>query len=256
MINRITEITEQVNAFVFSKDNNAESFRLFFLSRKGIITQLFDDFKGIPNDEKKAVGARLNQLKQRAEEKYQLQKETEVNQSVDHKTRQDTTLPVYQETPGSFHPLRIVEDRLLDIFFSLGFDLAEGPEIEDDKHNFASLNFAEDHPARPRLQRLSLPRPRNRLGRGRVRSRPSQRRDPVPVCGPVRAIQNDRDDCRGIRQCLGFRRAVLALVDGAQTDRRWRRAGDCGAGRRREDDRGLCDRMRWRALDGAQARRH
>ena len=148
MINRITEITEQVNAFVFSKDNNAESFRLFFLSRKGIITQLFDDFKGIPNDEKKAVGARLNQLKQRAEEKYQLQKDAEVNQSVDHKTRQDTTLPVYQETPGSFHPLRIVEDRLLDIFFSLGFDLAEGPEIEDDKHNFASLNFAEDHPAR------------------------------------------------------------------------------------------------------------
>lgn len=148
MINRITEITEQVNAFVFSKDNNAESFRLFFLSRKGIITQLFDDFKGIPNDEKKAVGARLNQLKQTAEEKYQLQKETEVNLSVDHKTRQDSTLPVYQETPGSFHPLRIVEDRLLDIFFSLGFDLAEGPEIEDDKHNFASLNFAEDHPAR------------------------------------------------------------------------------------------------------------
>jgi len=148
MVDSITEILNKVNDFVFSKNNNAESFRLLYLSKKGIITQLFDEFKTIPNEQKKLVGAQLNVLKQRAEEIYQLQKESESSSDLNQKKESDTSLPVYQESPGSFHPLRIVEDRLLEIFFSLGFDLAEGPEIEDDKHNFASLNFAEDHPAR------------------------------------------------------------------------------------------------------------
>ena len=148
MIDRIAEILKQVNDVVFEKENNAESFRLLYLSKKGIITQLFDKFKTIPNDQKKLVGAQLNVLKQRAEEIHQQQKELEDNSNQSNLKREDSSLPVYQEGPGSYHPLRIVEDRLLEIFFSLGFDLAEGPEIEDDKHNFASLNFAEDHPAR------------------------------------------------------------------------------------------------------------
>lgn len=148
MIDRIAEILKQVNDVVFEKENNAESFRLLYLSKKGIITQLFDKFKTIPNDQKKLVGAQLNVLKQRAEEIHQQQKELEDNSNQSNFKREDSSLPVYQEGPGSYHPLRIVEDRLLEIFFSLGFDLAEGPEIEDDKHNFESLNFAEDHPAR------------------------------------------------------------------------------------------------------------
>lgn len=148
MIDRIAEILKQVNDVVFEKENNAESFRLLYLSKKGIITQLFDEFKTIPNDQKKLVGARLNVLKQRVEEIHQQQKEIEEHSNQSNTNRGDSTLPVYQENAGAYHPLRIVEDRLLEIFFSLGFDLAEGPEIEDDKHNFESLNFAEDHPAR------------------------------------------------------------------------------------------------------------
>jgi phenylalanyl-tRNA synthetase alpha chain len=148
MIDRIAEILKQVNDVVFEKQNNAESFRLLYLSKKGIITQLFDELKIIPNDQKKLVGAQLNILKQRAEEIHQQQKEIEEHSNQNNINRGDSTLPVYQESAGAYHPLRIVEDRLLEIFFSLGFDLAEGPEIEDDKHNFASLNFAEDHPAR------------------------------------------------------------------------------------------------------------
>lgn len=148
MIERISDILKDVNDVVFENDNNAESFRLLYLSKKGIVTRLFDEFKTIPNDQKKAVGAQLNILKRRAEEIYQIQREIEDNSKQGNISKEDTTLPVYQEGPGSYHPLRIVEDRLLEIFFSLGFDLAEGPEIEDDKHNFASLNFAEDHPAR------------------------------------------------------------------------------------------------------------
>jgi len=148
MIDRIIEILKQVNDVVFEKENNAESFRLLYLSKKGIITQLFDEFKTIPKDQKKLVGAQLNVVKQRAEEIHKQQKEIEEHSNQSNTNRGDSTLPVYQENAGAYHPLRIVEDRLLEIFFSLGFDLAEGPEIEDDKHNFASLNFAEDHPAR------------------------------------------------------------------------------------------------------------
>jgi phenylalanyl-tRNA synthetase alpha chain len=83
-----------------------------------------------------------------AEAKYQEQKEKEAENNVGDLMAHDITLPVYQTNEGALHPLRIVEDRLLEIFYSLGFDLSEGPEIEDDYHNFGALNFAEDHPAR------------------------------------------------------------------------------------------------------------
>jgi len=148
MIDRITEILNNVNNFVFKKENNAASFRLLYLSKKGIITELLNEFKTTPNNEKKLVGAQLNILKQKAEEIYQHQTESEEKTNQSQTNQKDSTLPVYQEGPGSYHPLRIVEDRLLEIFFSLGFDLAEGPEIEDDKHNFSFLNFTKDHPAR------------------------------------------------------------------------------------------------------------
>ena len=148
MIDRITEILNNVNNFVFKKENNAASFRLLYLSKKGVITELLNEFKTIPNNEKKLVGAQLNILKQKVEEIYQHQTELEEKTNQSKNKHKDSTLPVYQEGPGSYHPLRIVEDRLLEIFFSLGFDLAEGPEIEDDKHNFSFLNFTKDHPAR------------------------------------------------------------------------------------------------------------
>jgi phenylalanyl-tRNA synthetase alpha chain len=101
-----------------------------------------------PVEEKRTLGGVLNGLKQLAEAKYQEQKEKEAENNVGDLMAHDITLPVYQTNEGALHPLRIVEDRLLEIFYSLGFDLSEGPEIEDDYHNFGALNFAEDHPAR------------------------------------------------------------------------------------------------------------
>jgi phenylalanyl-tRNA synthetase alpha chain len=94
------------------------------------------------------LGSVLNQLKREAETKYQDQKEKEEALQDQQQSTEDVSLPVYQYPAGSLHPLRIVEDRLLEIFYSLGFDVSEGPEIEDDYHNFGALNFAEDHPAR------------------------------------------------------------------------------------------------------------
>ena len=148
MIERIQKIQQEVEAYVFDENQKAESFRLAYLSKKGLITTLFDEFKSCSVEEKKSVGSVLNQLKRLAEEKYQAQKELEDTQQEVKGSGEDGSLPVYQFPEGSLHPLRIVEDRLLEIFYSLGFDVSEGPEIEDDYHNFGALNFAEDHPAR------------------------------------------------------------------------------------------------------------
>jgi phenylalanyl-tRNA synthetase alpha chain len=109
---------------------------------------LFDNFKSCSVEEKKSLGSVLNQLKKSAENKYTEQKEKEDSQKDINQFTEDKSLPVYQFPEGSLHPLRIVEDRLIEIFYSLGFDISEGPEIEDDYHNFGALNFAEDHPAR------------------------------------------------------------------------------------------------------------
>ncbi|MFN4783976.1 MAG: phenylalanine--tRNA ligase subunit alpha [Bacteroidota bacterium] len=148
MIERIQQIQTDIDAYQFDEKQQAENFRLFYLSKKGIITELFEDFKSCSVEEKKSLGSVLNQLKKSAENKYKEQKELEESQKELNQTAEDISLPVYQFAEGSLHPLRIVEDRLLEIFYSLGFDVSEGPEIEDDYHNFGALNFAEDHPAR------------------------------------------------------------------------------------------------------------
>lgn len=148
MIERIQQIQTDIDAYQFDEKQQAENFRLFYLSKKGIITALFEDFKSCSVEEKKSLGSVLNQLKKSAENKYTEQKELEESQKELNQTSEDISLPVYQFAEGSLHPLRIVEDRLLEIFYSLGFDVSEGPEIEDDYHNFGALNFAEDHPAR------------------------------------------------------------------------------------------------------------
>jgi len=148
MIQNIETITQEVNDFIIKNAEALELYRLKFLSRKGSISELFEVFKKLPGNEKRDIGKPLNILKSLAEEKFTTFKEQFENSAVDLSSSVDTTLPVYQNELGSFHPLNIVENELVDIFNSLGFDLSEGPEIEDDHHNFGALNFAEDHPAR------------------------------------------------------------------------------------------------------------
>jgi phenylalanyl-tRNA synthetase alpha chain len=148
MIQNIETITQEVNDFIIENAEALELYRLKFLSRKGSISELFEVFKELPGIEKRDIGKPLNILKSLAEEKFNSHKEQFENSAVDLSAMVDTTLPVYQNELGSFHPLKIVENELVEIFNSLGFDLSEGPEIEDDHHNFGALNFAEDHPAR------------------------------------------------------------------------------------------------------------
>jgi phenylalanyl-tRNA synthetase alpha chain len=148
MLETIKTQEQEILQFQIVNIEQLESFRIEFLSRKGKISSLFDQFKQLQGSEKKDIGKPLNLLKRLAEEKYSENKERLEDTGSDKNPQHDTSLPVYNEQPASLHPLKSVEEKLIDIFYSLGFDYTEGPEIEDDWHNFEALNFEADHPAR------------------------------------------------------------------------------------------------------------
>jgi phenylalanyl-tRNA synthetase alpha chain len=148
MIQDIEKYEKEIDNYSIESSAQLEEFRLTYLSRKGIIAQLFEDFKNLQGEDKRFVGKPLNVLKKKAEDLFDQKKAEFENQDGASVEGIDFSLPVYQDMPGSVHPLKAVENRLIDIFYSLGFDLADGPEIEDDWHNFGALNFADDHPAR------------------------------------------------------------------------------------------------------------
>ncbi|GGH18707.1 phenylalanine--tRNA ligase subunit alpha [Pedobacter zeae] len=146
---KITQYTEAINAFVTEKADELEQFRIKYLGSKGIIKEIFDEFKSVSVEEKRSLGKVLNEFKQLAESKYQTLKES--TESVDAKSENsqlDLTLPGEGFEVGSRHPLALVRREIVEIFAKLGFTVAEGPEIEDDWHNFSALNFPEEHPAR------------------------------------------------------------------------------------------------------------
>lgn len=140
----IKEIQETLSA----NAEQLEQFRLKFISRKGVLAELFDEFKNVPNDEKRTLGGELNVLKQKAQDKFQ--ELIELINAGDNKSGSDSidvTLPPVSEN-GSIHPLSQTKNRIIQIFERQGFSVKDGPEIEDDFHNFTALNFPENHPAR------------------------------------------------------------------------------------------------------------
>lgn len=146
---KITQYTGEINSFVTQKADELEQFRIKYLGSKGIIKEIFDDFKSVSVEEKKSLGKVLNEFKQLAESKYLTLKEAvEANQIQGTENALDLTLPGEGFEIGSRHPLALVRREIVEIFAKLGFTVAEGPEIEDDWHNFSALNFPEEHPAR------------------------------------------------------------------------------------------------------------
>ncbi|RZK49874.1 MAG: phenylalanine--tRNA ligase subunit alpha [Pedobacter sp.] len=146
---QISQYTEEINAFATSDAEQLEQFRIKFLGTKGIIKDIFDQFKAVSPEEKRTLGKVLNSFKQLAEEKYNTLKETlEAHAGPGAAAQIDLTLPGEGYEIGSRHPLALVRREIIAIFTKLGFSVAEGPEIEDDWHNFSALNFPEEHPAR------------------------------------------------------------------------------------------------------------
>lgn len=147
MKDKIKAYLKEVENFSADSVEQLESFRIKFLSKKGLIPALFTDFKNVAADERKEIGQHINSLKQTIQQKIVSIKESIDQQSVAADSSIDLTLPGESEI-GTRHPLSIVRNEIIDIFSRIGFSVSEGPEIEDDFHNFTALNFVEDHPAR------------------------------------------------------------------------------------------------------------
>ncbi len=147
MIEKIQRLKAEIEALTVSKSDDLEALRIKYLSKKGEISQLFNDFRTVAAEQKKEVGKLLNELKERATERINELK-SEFEDSNHEEQNIDLTRTAYPIPMGSRHPLSLVKNEICDIFARLGFSIAEGPEIEDDWHVFSALNFAEDHPAR------------------------------------------------------------------------------------------------------------
>ena len=147
MIAKINQLLEEVGALKAANAEELETLRIKYLSKKGAINDLMADFRNVAAEQKKEVGMKLNELKTKAQEKINALKEQFDNQD-NGQDDLDLTRSAYPVELGTRHPLSIVRNEIIDIFARLGFNIAEGPEIEDDWHVFSALNFAEDHPAR------------------------------------------------------------------------------------------------------------
>jgi phenylalanyl-tRNA synthetase alpha chain len=147
MINKIHALLAEIDGLRAKNQDELEALRIKYLSKKGDISRLMNDFRDVATDEKRVIGQKLNELKEKAKFRF-----IELKEALDNQNAQDDSLDLtrtsYPNRVGTRHPLSIVKKEICDIFGRLGFNIAEGPEIEDDWHVFSSLNFAEDHPAR------------------------------------------------------------------------------------------------------------
>ena len=147
MLQKITDLLNEISSLTINTSEELDQYRLKYLSKKGLIADLFDDFRNVPPQEKKDVGQKLNLLKSGAQEKYNSSRSI-LQTSKDVSSGIDLTRPAFPIPTGSRHPISIVRNEIIDIFMRIGFTVSEGPEIEDDDHVFTKLNFAPEHPAR------------------------------------------------------------------------------------------------------------
>ncbi|MCK9616615.1 MAG: phenylalanine--tRNA ligase subunit alpha [Lentimicrobiaceae bacterium] len=147
MKEKIQNLLAEIADFKPQTAEQLEQFRIRYLAKKGLLSALFDEFKIVSSELRKETGMLLNQLKIKAQEKIDAYKETFEEKNTE-KSGIDLTLPAEFYAPGSRHPISLVRSKMIDIFSHIGFVVKEGPDIEDDWHNFSALNFPPEHPAR------------------------------------------------------------------------------------------------------------
>lgn len=148
MIDKINELKAEIESLCANSPEEVEQLRIKYLSKKGLVTSLFGEFRNVPADRKKELGQKLNELKTLATERINALRECSACACEDSTASMDLTRTATPLPLGTRHPLSLVKSEMIDIFSRMGFTIAEGPEIEDDWHVFSSLNFAADHPAR------------------------------------------------------------------------------------------------------------
>jgi phenylalanyl-tRNA synthetase alpha chain len=143
-------LKEEIAGFTPKSPEDIEQFRIRFLGSKGLVKQLMAEMKNVSSDLKREFGARMNEFKQFAEARYEEYKQgsSAASGTSANEAKTDYSLPGYPSDTGARHPIRLTMNRMIDIFRHIGFTVAEGPEIEDDWHNFGALNLPENHPAR------------------------------------------------------------------------------------------------------------
>ncbi|MFT6983505.1 MAG: phenylalanyl-tRNA synthetase alpha chain [Crocinitomicaceae bacterium] len=147
MEDKVKKIREEVESFIVNSNEELEKFRISFLGSKGLVKGLFSDLKNVPNEQKREAGQLVNGLREFVQNKFDALKD-ELESSSDENQKIDTSRPGDSIELGARHPLSLVRSEIIEIFSRIGFTVSEGPEIEDDWHNFSALNFPAEHPAR------------------------------------------------------------------------------------------------------------
>lgn len=148
MVDKIKDYISEIEAFQAGSKEEVENFRIKFLGKKGILNDFFAEFKNVPNEEKKEFGQAINSLKNAAQNKVNELKEQLESKEEENGVYGDLSRPGEPIEIGARHPISIVKNQIIEIFANIGFNVSEGPEIEDDWHNFTALNLPEYHPAR------------------------------------------------------------------------------------------------------------
>lgn len=148
MIDKIKEHIAEIEKFKTQAKEDIENFRIKYLGKKGLLNEFFAEFKNVPNEQKKEFGQTINKLKTVAQDKVNTLKEALENNAEEKGVYGDLTRPAEPIEIGARHPISLVKNQITDIFARIGFNVSEGPEIEDDWHNFTALNLPEYHPAR------------------------------------------------------------------------------------------------------------
>lgn len=194
MIDKINKLLADIEDLKASNTQELEDLRIKFLSKKGSVSALMDDFRNVAAEEKKNIGMKLNELKSKALDKINQLKENLENASSSEEAI-DLTRTAYPVELGTRHPLSLVKKEICDIFKRLGFSIAEGPEIEDDWHVFSSLNFADDHPARDMQDTFFIARNPEvvlRTHTSSVQTRVMEKQEPpIRIICPGRVYRNE-----------------------------------------------------------------
>ncbi|MDD4820012.1 MAG: phenylalanine--tRNA ligase subunit alpha [Flavobacteriales bacterium] len=195
MLDKIKNYIDEVNAFKSTEKDKLEEFRIKFLGKKGVLNDLFEEFKKASSEQKKEMGQALNNLKNLANERIATARE-EMEAALEQKAeKSDLTRPAMTLPMGSRHPISQVRRQVVDIFSRIGFTIADGPEIEDDWHNFTALNLPEYHPARDMQDTFFIQTNPDILLRTQTSSvqarHMEQNQPPIRVISPGRVFRNE-----------------------------------------------------------------
>jgi phenylalanyl-tRNA synthetase alpha chain len=215
MLDQVNALHQELQEIQVSNQNELEAFRLRFISRKGVITELFQGLKQAGPEHRKELGLALNELKDQAQQKFK-----ELIRSLEEQKQQttssdlDLTLPAGGVDLGSIHPLSATWERVIEIFGRLGFNVSDGPEIEDDWHNFTALNFPPNHPAREMQDTFFIEKDpdialRTHTSNVQIRVM-EQHQPPIRTLSPGRVFRNEAISARA--HCI-FHQYEILYVD-------------------------------------------